>query len=71
MLIDFFRYVSAVLLWMMAIGSAGAGVLAIMLAFECATRREDIPFTLMVILIGLIMLGACAGLAFLGYRLMQ
>lgn len=71
MLMDFIRYVSAVLLWMMAIGSAGAGVLAIMLAFECTERREDIPFTLMVVLIGLVMLGVCAGLAFLGCRLMQ
>lgn len=71
MLMAFIRYVTAALLWMTAIGSAGAGALAIMLAIECTTRREDIPFSLAVALVGLVMLAVCVGLAFLGCRIVQ
>lgn len=71
MLMQFIRYVADAFLWMLAIGFAGAGVLAIVLTAEVTKRREDIPFALLVILIGLIMLGACVGFALLGCRLLQ
>ena len=69
MFTELVRFVSDAFLWVMAAGFAASAVLAIMMAVV-GTRKRDVPFAALIVLIGLVMLGISALLCVAAYRLL-
>ena len=68
MLVDFVRYVGDAFLWAIAAGFAVSAILAMVMAVV-GTRKQDIPFAMLFVFIGLMMLGISALLCVLAYQL--
>lgn len=71
MLTEFIRYATDAFIWIMAFGFLCSSALAMFMAVNGVRNRDDIPFALIIVFCGLILLGGCVGLCFLGVRILQ
>lgn len=70
MFMEFVRYATDAFLWIMAAGFAASAILAVVMAVV-GTRKQDVPFAMLIVFIALIMLVVSALLCLLAYRLVQ